>query len=201
MTQHESAAGFSTLLETMAQLDFFTLVLPFVLSYTIFFLALKQLSLFEEEGEKFSALVAVVASFFVAQFIATNPWYQDFFVDYFGALTVGLIGILGLFILLAFSGWNISTAQSPVLGILVIAIAGAAFMTAGGFGEPYDIQNDVVTDVNWGALLLDTGLIWILIIGSVLWWLSSGNDTQGGGPDMRDWFDYMFGRDGRPGGE
>ena len=182
LTQHESAAGFSTLLETMAQLDFFTLVLPFVLSYTIFFLALKQVNLFtdQDDDNKFASLIAVVASFFVAQFIATNPWYQTFFIDYFGTLTIGLVGILGLFVLLAFAGWEQHTTWAPALGILSIAVAGAAFLTAGGFGEPYNIQNDIVTDVNWAALFLDTGLIWIIIIGGVLWWLSSGNDTGNG---------------------
>lgn len=197
MTQHESAAGFSTLLETMAQLDFFTLVLPFVLSYTIFFLALRQVDLFENSDEnRFEALIAIVASFFVAQFIATNPWYQDFFVEYFGALTVGLVGILGLFILLAMMGWDRGDSWGPGLAIVAISIAGAAFLTAGGFGEPYGISDDIVTDLNWAALLLDTGLIWILIIGGVLWWLSK--DGSGNGDEVPGYLrglDWLAGRD------
>ncbi|MFO7793941.1 MAG: hypothetical protein R6V35_03105 [Candidatus Nanohaloarchaea archaeon] len=196
MTQHETAAGFSTLLETMAQMDFFTLVLPFILSYTIFFLALKQVNLFtdQDDDNKFASLIAVVASFFVAQFIATNPWYQSFFVDYFGALTVGLVGILGLFIVLAFAGWERHSTWAPLLGILSIAVAGAAFVNAGGFGEPYNIENDVITNVNWAYLLLDTGLIWIILIGGVLWWLSSdGNESEGNGNFFADMIDAMRG--------
>ncbi len=181
MTQHESAAGFSSLLETMAQLDFFTLVLPFVLSYVIFFLALKQVPIFKEEGnDKFPALVAVISSFFVAQFIAVNPWYQRFFVEYFGSLTIGMIGILGLLIILGLFNWDLGIFNRPWMALVFIAIAGAAFLTAGGFGEPMDIETDVISNINWGALFLDTGLIWILIIAGVLYWVSQEPDNNPG---------------------
>lgn len=192
LTQHESAAGFSTLLETMAQLDFFTLVLPFVLSYVIFFLAVKQVPIFkkEDDNDKFPALVAVIASFFVAQFIAVNPWYQRFFVDYFGSLTIGMIGILGLLIILGLFNWDLGIFNRPWMALVFIAIAGAAFLTAGGFGEPWDIETDVITNINWGAIFLDTGLIWILIIAGVLYWVSQEPDQD---PDNnRTMIDALF---------
>jgi hypothetical protein len=178
----------------MSQLDFFTLVLPFVLSYTIFFLALREISLFEED-DKFPALVAVIASFFVAQFIATNPVYTTFFVDYFGRITVGLIGLLGLIVLLGFVGWDASTARGPAMALVIISIVGAAFVTAGGFGEPWNVSLPI-GDVNLQSLLLDSGLIWLLIIGGVLYWVSSEDNDEGGGANMADALNWLAGNNG-----
>jgi hypothetical protein len=177
----------------MSQLDFFTLVLPFVLSYTIFFLALKQIELFKEgDDDKFPALVAVIASFFVAQFIATNPYYSQFFVQYFGKITIGLIGILGLFVLLGFVGWKQKTAKGPGLALVIISIVGAAFVSAGGFGEPWNVSLPI-GDVNLQSLLLDSGLIWLLIIGGVLYWVSSEDNDKGGGANMADALNWLAG--------
>ena len=174
MTQHETAAGFSTLLETMAQMDFFTLVLPFVLSYTVFYLALRQVDLFsavDDESNKFAALVSVIASFFVAQFIAVNPWYQTFFVEYFGSLTIGMVGILGLLIVLGLFNWDLGIFKKPWMALIFISIAGAAFTRAGGFGPPR-VDSLPTTDIDLGSLLIDTGLIWILVIAGVIVWIT-----------------------------
>lgn len=189
MTQHETAAGFSTLLETMAQMDFFTLVLPFVLSYTVFFLALRQVPLFgDEDNDKFSALVAVIASFFVAQFIAVNPWYQTFFVEYFGSLTIGMVGILGLLIVLGLFNWDLDIFRRPWMALIFMAIAGAAFTRAGGFG-PSRIGDISVGSIDLAGLLIDTGLVWILIIGGVIVWITYEPEEN---TSDRTWADALF---------
>lgn len=195
MSNHEAgAAGFSTLLETMAQLDFFTLVLPFVLSYVVFFLAVKKLDLFEKQH---AALIAVIASFFTAQFIAVNPFYQQFFVEYFGRITIGMIGILGLFILMGLAGWNISDARGGFLGLTILSIVGASFITAGGFGPSMIETGDINLSV-LGPLLIDTGLIWLLVIAGVLWWTTSGEDDGDGndGPGLGDIYNWGMGNGG-----
>jgi len=194
LSQHDAgAAGFSTLLENLAQLDFFTLVLPFVLSYIVFFLAVKELDLFEKQH---AALIAVIASFFTAQFIATNPFYQTFFIEYFGRITVGMIGLLGLFILMALAGWNVSNARGGFLGLTIIAIVGAAFTTAGGFGPPV-LDGSELDFSMIGPLLFDTGLIWILVIGGVIWWMAKEDDDGGnGGPGFQEFFDWGMGNGG-----
>lgn len=195
-TQDAGAAGFSILLENLAQLDFFTLVLPFVLSYIVFFLAVKQLDLFERQH---AALIAVISSFFTAQFIATNPFYQTFFIEYFGQLTIGLAGLLGLFVLLGLVGWKRSVAKGPFMGIIVIAITGAAFTSSGGFGPPA-VQNAELDLSAVGPLLFDTGLIWILVIGAVILWISKDDSDNGGGggsePGLKDFIEWGLGEGG-----
>lgn len=182
MTQHDAgAAGFSSLLETMAQLDFFTLVLPFILSYVVFLFALRQVELFKDDKQKgVPELIAIVAAFFTAQFIAANPFYQTFFIDYFGRLTIGIAGILGMLILLGMMGLGMDTFTKPVMVILLIAIVGASFTAAGGFGPTagevteYDVSQ-------LGPILIDTGLIWLLVIAGVLWWTArEPNEGDGG---------------------
>ncbi len=189
------AEGFSTLLETMAQLDFFTLVLPFVLSYIVFFLALKQVNLFSED--KHAALIAIISSFFTAQFIATNPFYQTFFIDYFGRITIGIVGIVGLMVLIGLFGWNQSNLRSPMGAFLIIAIVASAFITAGGFG-PSQVDVGDYEMINVGAVLIDSGLIWLLLIAGVLAWTLKDEEDEGNstGPSAKDRVEWLFGPTG-----
>ena len=186
-------------------MDFFSLVLPFVLSYTVFFMALKQVPLFkEEDNQKMSSLIAVIASFFVAQFIAVNPWYQSFFVEYFGSLTIGMVGILGLLIVLGLFNWDLDIFQRPWMALVFISIAGAAFVRAGGFG-PSRLGGIPGTGggggagggLNLGSLLIDSGLIWIFVIGGVIVWLSSDGRDE----NDRTVFDALFDTELPAGGE
>lgn len=185
MVQNEAgAAGFSTLLQTMAELDFFTLVLPFVLSYVIFLFALRKVPLFQDsEGEPekgIPEIIAVVSAFFAAQFIAANPWYQMFFVEYFGRLTIGVVGILGLMIMLGLIGLDLNIFTNPAMVLVLIAVVGAAFTASGGFGPPLlNLDLGLFTDIL--GMLIDSGLIWLLVIAGVVAWTATdsddGNDT------------------------
>ncbi len=186
------AEGFSTLLETMAQLDFFTLVLPFVLSYIVFFLALKRVDLFSED--KHAALIAIISSFFTAQFIAVNPFYQQFFIEYFGRLTIGIVGIVGLMVLIGLFGWNEGDLRSPMGVFLIISIVASAFVTAGGFG-PSQVDVGQYDMADLGPLLIDSGLIWLLLIAGVLAWTLKDSEDDGGGPDARKRLEWLFGGD------
>lgn len=170
--------SFGNFLTSLTQVDFFTLLLPFVISYIIFKLAIDQLDLFSD-NEKMGALVAMGLSFFAAQFIALNPAYQAFFVDFFGRVTIGMIGILGLFILMSLAGFGDVGGESNLLRIgLVVAVA-TAFTLSGGLEAfvPFDIFSE-------GSNLIDTlfqsGLLWLLVIVGVVWW-TSDFDGEGGG--------------------
>ncbi|MFP4038356.1 MAG: hypothetical protein ACLFTA_01075 [Candidatus Nanohaloarchaea archaeon] len=192
--EHEAgAAGFSALLETMSQLDFFTLVLPFVLSYVVFLFALRKVPLFQDGNDEpqkgIPEIIAVIAAFFAAQFIAANPWYQTFFVDYFGRLTIGIVGLLGLMVLLGLLGLDLSIFTNPAMILVMVAVVGAAFTASGGFGPPLVEFGDVnLTDMF--RLLIDTGIIWLLVIAGVIAWTAS--DSDDGGNDNRTWLDALF---------
>lgn len=178
-------APFNELLQNMAQMDVFTGVLPFVLTYIVFFMALKEVPVLSNgDNDKVPALVAVIVAFFVARFIVVNPFYQSFFLGFFGRLTIGLIGFVGLLVLLAFTGYdNAGNSQRWILSILMIVIVGAAFTTSGGFTEIYEMTfgdtNPVEPTFDLVKFTLDSGLIWILLVIGALAWVSSDNDGSG----------------------
>jgi len=188
-----AVAGFNQLLETMAQIDAFTGLLPFVLTYVVLYAALKEVPVIED-NDKFPPLIAVIGAFFVARFIVVNPFYQDFFVTFFGKLVVGLIGFIGLLILLAFTGFDIGDSDIPLLMVLMIAIAGAAFTSAGGFGPPWNLS--ILSTAELSSIIgftLDSGLIWILIVGGALWWVS-GDENDSEDPTGTDFMKWMLGK-------
>lgn len=179
MSQHQGVASFENLLETGAELGFFELLLPFLLSYAIFYLALQQVQLFNDQ-DQYAALVAIIGSFFVAEFIRRNEWYQTFFTDYFAQIAIGMIAILGLYILMTLAGFDLDYAQGPGLAIVIVAIVGAAFITAGGFGPPRNLELAFL-DIDVGRLLFEEGLIWLIIIAGSLLWLSRDTSDNGDG--------------------
>lgn len=187
-----AVAGFNQLLETMAQMDFFTGVLPFVLTYVVLYAALKEVPVIGDDDKNFPALIAIIGAFFVARFIVANPFYQDFFVVYFGKLVVGLIGFIGLLVLLAFTGYELGDSNIPLLMVLMVAIAGAAFTSAGGFGPPlFELGSLNLSSVV--GYLLESGLVWILLVLGALWWVSQDENEGQDNPTTMDFLKYMFG--------
>ncbi|PSH01349.1 MAG: hypothetical protein BRC26_03740 [Nanohaloarchaea archaeon QH_8_44_6] len=177
----------------MAQIDAFTGLLPFILTYVVLYAALKEVPVIED-NDKFPPLIAIIGAFFVARFIVANPYYQDFFVTFFGKLVVGLIGFIGLLILLAFTGFEVGDSDIPLLMILMIAIAGAAFTSAGGFGPPWNLS--ILSSAELSSLIgftIDSGLIWIFIVGGALLWVS-GDENDGDGPTGMDFMKWMLGQ-------
>lgn len=173
------ATGFNELLGTLAAADFFTGVLPFVVTYVLFFMVLKQVHLFEDE--RAPAIISVAVAFFMARFIVLNPAYQTFFVEYFGRLVIGMVGILGLFTVLAMGGWGEKIFQRKGLLALMLIIVGAAFTVSGGAGAflPNTQFDGAFQQIS--ALLLDTGLIWIIAVGALLAWTMKDEDSGGDG--------------------
>lgn len=177
-----AVAGFNALLEQMAALDFFTGVLPFVLTYVVLYAALDNVPVISDK-DNFPPLVAIIGAFFVARFIVVNPVYQSFFVDYFGQLVIGLMGFVGLLVLLAFTGYNLGESggfKTPLVVMVMVAIVGSAFTTAGGLGFNPAMLNSpqIGLAMNW---MLESGMLWILIVGGALYWATSdgsGRSTQ-----------------------
>ena len=171
----------------MAGADTFTLLLPFLLSWMVYYIALEKADfIFDEDSlGNLPPVIALVMAFFTARFIVLNPFYQTFFIDFFGKISVGIVGVLGLFTLLAFTGYHKRVIQAPGMVLTLIAMAGAAFIAAGGFGPPW-ITNSaaigyLVAAFNWS---LETGAIWLLVIGGVMAFALSDPDD---GSDISLW--------------
>jgi len=171
-------AGFNELLQNMAQQDFFTGIFPFILSYVVFYLALSKTPLFkEQEGKRFSAIVSVIFAFFVSYWLVLNPAYQSFFASYLSRIVIGIVGLLGLLVFLAFvPGFNLGRVRTNGLIVLVVLGAISAFAISGGGSAfiPFDTQI-LGMEYSLGQLIdyvFDSGLIYLLIIGGALYWVT-----------------------------
>lgn len=184
-----AVAGFNTLLEQMAAMDFFTGVLPFVLTYVILYAALEEVPVISDK-DNFPPLIAIIGAFFVARFIVVNPVYQSFFVEYFGQLVIGLMGFIGLLILLAFTGYNLGENggfRTPLVVMIMLLIVGAAFTSAGGLGFALPPLSQLGLSQMFGWAM-ESGLIWIVAVGLALWWASS----EGSGKSAQDYATPFF---------
>ena len=185
-THSPDPSSFSQLLESMADAGFFTGLLPFLLSYVLFFLALKRVPLFSEsdDQDKFAALVSIVFSFFVARYVTENPAYQQFFNEYLTFVAVVIIGLLGLLVTLAMIGIKTGTDDKSTTAwglILALTILVGFFATGGPnmvIPEDYLGNAEILVDIL--NFTIDSGLIWILVIGgAIAWTLSDGSDSGG----------------------
>lgn len=176
-----AVAGFNTFLEQMAAMDFFTGVLPLVLTYVVLYAGLKQVPVLNNSDNNFPPVIALIGALFTARFIVVNPTYQSFFVDFWAKLVVGLMGFIGLLVLLAFTGYKMdenSALKTPLTVMIMIGIIVSAFVTAGGLGfRPELLQlANIMPMVNW---MLESGMIWILAVVGALWWVSQdGSDKK-----------------------
>jgi len=195
-----ATGSFGNLLQTMAQQDFFIGVLPFLLTYVIFFLALKRVPLFDQQDDdKMAGLVAVIAGLFVSYFLVQNPAFQTYFVQYFGRITIGLVGLLGLFVFLGFFGspenyFNNSFYALIALVFVTVASALSGGLRAIGLGFVYDLQ---LGGIQLGAILenlLGSGLIGLLVVVAALWYTTTGggNDGDDNGSKLGDVLGAMF---------
>ncbi len=185
--------SFTQLLTTLEQADFFIGVLPFLLSYLVFYAVLENVPVIEEK-DNFPPLIALIFAFFVSFFIVQNPAYQMFFVSYLGTLTVGVIGVLGLFMLLGLTGTT-DYFKKNVMAVLGLIIAAVAFTVSGGLDALTLGEGETAIDAIAGVVQysFDTGLIWAAVILGVLWFTMrdpSGDSTlrpllfeHGPGPD------------------
>ena len=185
MTTHSpDTASFSQLLESMAAADFFTGLLPFVTAYILFFLALQRVPLFAENDkqDKFSALISIVFAFFVARFVTENPVYQEFFVDYLGFIAITIIGLIGMMIVLAMVGIKTGTedTSTTLWGIILALIVLAGFFVTGGASIliPQDLAGDASVLIDIFNFVIESGLIWVIVIGAVIGWTLKPEDTS-----------------------
>ncbi len=173
--------SFTQLLTSLEQADFFIGVLPFVLTYVVFFLALGRIPLFSDAGgreRRFRSLVSVVLSLFVSYFLVTNPAYQLFFVDFFGTFAIGLVGLLGLLVAIGFTGIPGKVLTYRLWAVIAAVIAVAAWSASGGLGLLFPgIQLGPQLGSAF-ATLMDTGLIWGALIIVLLWWAGKAPTTS-----------------------
>jgi len=190
-----SAPGFNELLRTMAEQDFFTGIFPFLLTYVLVYLALAKVPLFTEEDgdetvtqDRFRALVSVIFAFFVSYFMVTNPVYQSFFTTYLSTVVIGVVGILGLLVLLALiPGFDMDYVGARIMVALIAIAAILAFTGAGGF-EIFVPETDTGAISPALEYVVESGLIYIIIIGAALLWVTGSKDKDKKEKRRKYWF-------------
>lgn len=192
-------ASFEQILESMAGAGFFTGLLPFVIAYLLFFLTLQRVPLFEEDKQdKFAALVSIVFAFFVARFVTENEVYQQFFVDYLGFVAITIIGLLGLLIVLAMVGIGVSDSNDNLWGVILALIVLTGFFVTGGPNVliPDDLGADTSVVTEAAAFVVESGLIWILLVSGVIYWTLSDGESSGTDREFPTLFDGLTGNSG-----
>jgi hypothetical protein len=207
MSSHTGGMGsFGDLIAQMDQLGFFTGLLPFVITYTIFFFFLRKIAegpmgLDEGDGNRadlFAALLSIAFAFFTSRFIMAHPYFQDFFSQFIGRFTVIAIGLLGLLVLLGFVG--IDFEQRNSVGYILALLVVAAFAVSGGVSSilPLQSRNEIISSAAaFLSFTIETGLIFVFLIFGLLWWTMGSEDKEG----PKNPFYYLFNQPEEESGE
>ncbi|MFB6241967.1 MAG: hypothetical protein ABEJ36_04145 [Candidatus Nanosalina sp.] len=185
---------FGTLLGNMEQLGFFSGLLPFVITYTIFFFMLRKIGeeIFDADdnnrADVFSALLSIAFAFFTSKFIMAHPAFQDFFTQFLGRFTIVVVGLLALLVMISFVGIDLKKKNSVgwVLALLVIA----AFAVSGGVRSllPVQSRSEVIAALaGFLSFTIETGLIFVFLILGLLWWTMSEEEDD----DEEGFFEFF----------
>ena len=177
--------GFEQLLASGSDIGLFSGILPFIITYTIFFFLIRRIGLLEDNNDTFAAILAIAFAFYTSRFIIMNPGYQQFMLDYVSRIALITVGLLGLLVVLAFVGLDLSSDVQG-LGYIMALIVIVAFTVSGGVpviaGD--GALGQVQELVNW---LINSGTIWILAVLGLLGWTlkdSDDEDDDGGLPEL-----------------
>jgi hypothetical protein len=180
-------SGFANLIQFLTGADAFTLVFPFLISWMLYYAALDRVALFKDTDlDNAPPVIGIILAFFTARFLVMQPFYQNFFSIFFGKIVIALVTLLGAYSLLAFTGHNITDDDEDLVKYFAVASVGAAFLWAGGFG-PWMTQGgssgivEVASQVV--AWSLETGAIWLVVIGATMAAVMTMGNEDGGGPD------------------
>ena len=179
-----SPPGFEQLLASGGDIGLFSGILPFIITYTIFFFLIRRIGLLDEDNDTFAAILAIAFAFYTSRFIIANPVYQEFILSYVSRIALITIGLLGLLVVLAFVGMDLSNNQG--LGYVMALIVIVAFAVSGGVpviaGE--GAIGTVYSMFNW---LIESGTIWVLAVLGLLGWTlkdDDENENEGGLPEL-----------------
>ncbi|MFB6115171.1 MAG: hypothetical protein ABEK04_02680 [Candidatus Nanohalobium sp.] len=182
--------GFNEVIASASNIGLFSGILPFIITYTIFFFLIRRIDLLEEKNDTFAAILGIAFAFYTSKFIVAHPGYQAFMAQYVSRIALITIGVLGLLVVLAFVGMDLSDSQP--LGYIMALIVIVAFTVSGGLpvitgqgalGQLYEI-------FNW---LIESGTIWVLAVLGLLGWTLRDSDTDSDRGGLPDFFEAIGG--------
>lgn len=180
---------FSQLLQSGSEVGLFSGILPFIIAYTIFFFLIRRIKLLNDNNDTFAAILAIAFAFYTSRFTMMYG-YETFILQYMSRIALITVGILGLLVVLAFVGMDLSDNQG--LGYVMALIVIVAFTVSGGI--PVIAGEGALGQISQlVTYMLETGLVWVVAVLGLLWWTlkdDDGDDDDGGLPDL---FDAMGG--------
>lgn len=191
----EGAGSFGELITSLEGIGFFTGLLPFVITYTIFFFMLRNISsnlLLDDDGraKQFSAILSLAFAFFTSRFIVMNPAYQQFLTQYLGRFAVLMVGFLGLLVALGWFGINLEEKDTPVWGLVAALFISMIFVVSGGLnasilptGDQSQILSVLFAVLNWS---IETGVIFIFLVIGLLYWSLQDPSKNDSGPSLAE---------------
>jgi hypothetical protein len=130
-------AGFNEALRNAAQVDFFTGIAPFLILFVLFYLSLKKAPLIGGDDAGFPPLIlALLLAGLFSNFLIQNPVYQSFTTQFVARVGLGLLGLIGIYVLIGFTPYdpNLDGDATALVAILATVVALASFAGAGGLG-------------------------------------------------------------------
>ena len=188
----EGAGSFGQLIQSLEGIGFFTGLLPFVITYAIFFFMLRKVgeSILDNDGraKQFAAILSIAFAFFTSRFVVMNPAYQQFFTQYLGRFAVLMVGFLGLLVILGWFGIELENMETGLWGGVAALFIAALFFVSGGPAAsflPVAQQNQIISGLfgflNWS---ISSGIIFIFLIVGLLWWSMKDPDSSSSGPGI-----------------
>ncbi len=183
-------ALFDAWISTAQDIGVFQYVLPFLLTFVIIYGILERIELLGDSGDKGSKLHAVAAfsiATFITAFTPAGTTLGALFTNYFGALAVALVGVLGAMILIGLLFPGRSEDDGPVELFeskwrAVVVIGGAAllfFYLSGGIGSVPWVEN---LDAGLGAYSMQHLIGILVVVGTVVllgWTMGFIGDSDG----------------------
>ncbi|MEA3342729.1 MAG: hypothetical protein U9Q92_01050 [archaeon] len=134
------------MLGNMNRLDFFELLLPWILFLAIIFAILKKSEVFGEEISV-NATIAAVVSFFIINYTPVGMTLGTFFTTLFGIAAVIITGLLVGILFLGMAGIKpdelLGKANKTAIAVLLGFLALIAFISVGGMSF-FNIDSDLV---------------------------------------------------------
>ena len=183
----EGTTSFGQLMQNLEGIGFFTGLLPFVITYAIFFFLLRKVGeeILGDDGraQQFAAILSIAFAFFTSRFILLNPVYQQFFTQYLGRFTVLVVGLLGLLVILGWLGIEVTNLGNGLWGAIASLLVIAVFVVSGGLRSslaPLESQNEILNAIaGFISYSISSGIIFIfLIIGLLAYTFRDPSDSD-----------------------
>lgn len=176
MTSHTLLSG---TLQTLEGIGFYNIVLPFVLTFVIFYGILRKIELFGDKNNEISTVIAVILAFFVVNYVPVSQSLALFFSNLVGAWAVVLVVIV---LMMTGAGLlGVKPDNLPGQGYFAWLVALAALFLAIYWGGVSMVAPGSLQGVEAFLSAQNALAVFVLLLGAgAVWYVAAGDED---GPD------------------